>query len=86
PHLSGDSPVSTERLAWASRVVRDATDVAGDIVLTRGAIAAIVSLLCAHLLAGDSVALEDPCFFSCFNMLRYGGFSASPVSVDSEGM
>ena len=43
-------------------------------------------LLCALLLPGDSVAIEDPCFLSSINMLRYAGFSPSPVPVDGEGM
>ncbi len=86
PHLYGDAPVSPELHAWAARWLRDATPVAGEIDITSGAIDAIERLLCAHLLPGDSVAVEDPCFLSSINMLRYAGFSASPVSVDSEGM
>lgn len=58
----------------------------GEIDITSGAIDAIERLLCAHLLPGDSVVVEDPCFLSSINMLRYAGFSASPVNVDSEGM
>ncbi|EAA6272192.1 transcriptional regulator PtsJ [Salmonella enterica] len=85
-HLYGDAPVSPELHAWAARWLRDATPVAGEIDITSGAIDAIERLLCAHLLPGDSVAVEDPCFLSSINMLRYAGFSASPVSVDSEGM
>ncbi|MDI5819910.1 DUF986 family protein, partial [Salmonella enterica subsp. enterica serovar Kentucky] len=38
-----------------------ATPVAGEIDITSGAIDAIERLLCAHLLPGDSVAVEDPC-------------------------
>lgn len=47
---------------------------------------AIERLLSAHLLPGDSVAVEDPCFLSSISMLRYSGFNASPVSIDREGM
>lgn len=62
PHLYGDAPVSPELHAWAARWLRDATPVAGEIDITSGAIDAIERLLCAHLLPGDSVAVEDPCF------------------------
>lgn len=54
--------------------------------MTSGAIDALERLLCALLLPGDSVAVEDPCFLSSINMLRYAGFQPSPVAVDGEGM
>lgn len=57
-----------------------------DINLASGAVDALERLLCALLLPGDSVAIEDPCFLSSINMLRYAGFSPSPVPVDGEGM
>ncbi len=57
-----------------------------EINLASGAIDALERLLCALLLPGDSVAIEDPCFLSSINMLRYAGFTPSPVPVDAEGM
>ena len=66
--------------------MQDAVPDEGEIDITSGAIDAIERLLCAHLLPGDSVAVEDPCFLSSISMLRYAGFSAIPVGVDSEGM
>jgi DNA-binding transcriptional MocR family regulator len=36
----------------------------GEIDITSGAIDAIERLLCAHLLPGDSVVVEDPCFLA----------------------
>lgn len=86
PRLYGDAAVSPGLKAWATQWMQDALPGAGEIDITSGAIDAIERLLCAHLLPGDSVAVEDPCFLSSINMLRYAGFSASPVSVDSEGM
>ena len=84
--LYGDAPVSPELKRWATQWMQDAVPAAGEIDITSGAIDAIERLLSAHLLPGDSVVVEDPCFLSSINMLRYAGFSASPVSVDSEGM
>lgn len=86
PHLYGDAPVSPELHAWALRWLQEAMPGPGEIDITSGALDAIERLLWAHLLPGDSVAVEDPCFLSSINMLRYAGFNASPVSVDSEGM
>lgn len=88
PHhrLYGDAPVSPNLKQWATQWMLDAVPATGKIDITSGAIDAIERLLNAHLLPGDSVAVEDPCFLSSINMLRYAGFSASPVSVDHEGM
>ncbi|POT59961.1 transcriptional regulator PtsJ [Citrobacter amalonaticus] len=85
-HLYGDAPVSPELKHWAARWMQDAIPDAGEIDITSGATDAIERLLSAHLLPGDSVAVEDPCFLSSINMLRYAGLRASPVSVGSEGM
>lgn len=86
PRLYGDAAVSPGLKTWATQWMQDAIPCTGEIDITSGAIDAIERLLCAHLLPGDSVAVEDPCFLSSINMLRYAGFSASPVNVDSEGM
>lgn len=86
PRLYGDAAVSPGLKVWASQWMQNAMPGEGEIDITSGAIDAIERLLCAHLLPGDSVAVEDPCFLSSINMLRYAGFTANPVSVDSEGM
>ena len=86
PRLYGDAAVSPALHAWAKQWMQDAVPDEGEIDITSGAIDAIERLLCAHLLPGDSVAVEDPCFLSSISMLRYAGFSAIPVGVDSEGM
>ncbi|MDM3338566.1 MocR-like B6 salvage transcription factor PtsJ [Citrobacter sp. ESY80] len=86
PRLYGDAAVSPGLKAWAAQWMQDAMPANGEIDITSGAIDAIERLLCAHLLPGDSVVVEDPCFLSSINMLRYAGFSASPVNVDSEGI
>lgn len=84
--LYGDAVLSPGLKQWATEWMKDATPTEGEINLTSGAIDAIERLLSAHLLPGDSVAVEDPCFLSSINMLRYSGFCASSVSVDAEGM
>ncbi|TKV23907.1 transcriptional regulator PtsJ [Citrobacter sp. TBCS-14] len=86
PRLYGDEVVSPGLKTWATQWMQDVLPGPGEIDITSGAIDAIERLLCAHLLPGDSVAVEDPCFLSSINMLRYAGYSTSPVSVDSEGM
>ncbi|MGK3043069.1 transcriptional regulator PtsJ [Klebsiella michiganensis] len=86
PRLYGDAAVEPRLAAWASHWVNNDVNLDADINLASGAVDALERLLCALLLPGDSVAIEDPCFLSSINMLRYAGFSPSPVPVDGEGM
>lgn len=86
PRLYGDMPVSPALADWAVKWMQDVMPTPGEIDLTSGAIDAIERLLGAHLLPGDSVAVEDPCFLSSISMLRYSGFTTSPVTIDREGM
>lgn len=54
--------------------------------LAHGAVDAVERLLSAHLVAGDKVAVEEPCFLSHLNVLRIHGFQPLGVAVDAEGM
>ncbi|WP_434639409.1 transcriptional regulator PtsJ [Klebsiella sp. I138] len=86
PRLYGDAAVEPKLAAWAQRWMHQDLGIHTEINLTSGAIDALERLLCALLLPGDGVAVEDPCFLSSINMLRYAGFNACPVAVDGEGM
>lgn len=86
PRLYGDAAVEPQLAAWARTWVNKDLGIDAEINLASGAIDALERLLCALLLPGDSVAIEDPCFLSSINMLRYAGFTPSPVPVDGEGM
>lgn len=86
PRLYGDGAVEPKLAAWAHTWVNNDLGIDAEINLASGAIDALERLLCALLLPGDSVAIEDPCFLSSINMLRYAGFNPSPVPVDGEGM
>ncbi|WP_142502364.1 transcriptional regulator PtsJ [Klebsiella sp. 2680] len=86
PRLYGDAAVEPQLAAWARNWMNNDLGIDAAINLTNGAIDAFERLLCALLLPGDSVAIEDPCFLSSINMLRYTGFHPSPVPVDSKGM
>ena len=57
-----------------------------EVDLTHGAVDALERLLGLDLLAGDKVAVENPCFLSSINMLRNAGLQAIGVGVDAEGM
>lgn len=86
PRLYGDAAVDPRLAAWAHAWMSKDSGVDAEINLASGAIDALERLLCALLLPGDSVAIEDPCFLSSINMLRYAGFTPSPVPVDAESM
>ncbi|HEY3588673.1 MAG TPA: transcriptional regulator PtsJ [Buttiauxella sp.] len=86
PRLYGDPAVDAQLEAWAQNWMSNDLPGKGEINITSGAIDAIERLLQTHLLPGDSVAVEDPCFLSSINMLRCTGFAPSPVAIDEEGM
>ncbi len=56
------------------------------LVLAHGAVDAIERLLAAYLVAGDKVAVEDPCFLGSLNILHSTGLAAAPVAMDAHGM
>ncbi len=57
-----------------------------EVDLAHGAVDAIERLLSLDLLAGDKVAVENPCFLSGINTLRNLGLQPIGVAVDGEGM
>ena len=57
-----------------------------EVDLAHGAVDAIERLLSLDLLAGDKVAVENPCFLSGINTLRNMGLQPIGVAVDGEGM
>jgi DNA-binding transcriptional MocR family regulator len=56
------------------------------ITLTNGAVDAIERLAAAHLVPGDRVIVEDPCFLGTINALRLAGMQTVGVEVDGSGM
>lgn len=86
PRLYGEAPVNPELHAYGRTWFRDACPDGFEIDLAHGAVDAVERLLAAHLVAGDKVAVEDPCFLSSINTLRSAGLHAVGVPVDAEGM
>ncbi|MFT3821127.1 MAG: transcriptional regulator PtsJ [Rubrivivax sp.] len=86
PRLYGEPPVQPELDAHARQWFAGDCPARFEIDLTHGAVDAIERLLSAYLVAGDPVAVEDPCFLSSINTLRISGFQALGVAVDAQGM
>lgn len=57
-----------------------------EINLTNGAVDAIERLVAAHLVSGDSVAMEDPCFLGSINAIQVAGMQVTGIALDHEGM
>lgn len=58
----------------------------GELVATHGAVDAIERVLNTHLVRGDAVAVENPCFLASLGTLRVNGYRTSPVAIDEHGM
>ncbi|MGX9699957.1 MocR-like B6 salvage transcription factor PtsJ [Janthinobacterium lividum] len=86
PRLYGEATLDPELEALARRWMAGDCPEGHDITLTNGAVDAVERLLAAYLVAGDKVAVEEPCFVSSINTLRIAGLHAVGVAVDAEGM
>ena len=86
PRLYGEPTVNAGLLEYIRQWMGPDCPADFEIDLTHGAVDAIDRLLCAYLVAGDKVAVENPCFIGIINILRTLGMQALGVSVDAEGM
>ena len=84
--LYGDAPVDPAFQGAAYQWLADDCPSRPEINLTHGAVDAVERLLAAHLVAGDKVAVESPCFISSINTLRIAGLQAVGIPVDEQGM
>jgi len=86
PRLYGEPTVNAGLESYARAWFARDCPAPFEINLSHGAVDAIERLLSSHLVAGDKVAVENPCFLSSINMLRIAGLQALGVPVDAEGM
>ncbi|RKP48233.1 transcriptional regulator PtsJ [Trinickia fusca] len=86
PRLYGEAPVNPELEDYARRwLAADCPD-EFEVDVTHGAVDAIERLLAGHLVAGDKVAVESPCFLTSINTVRIAGLQPIGVPVDGEGI
>jgi len=86
PRLYGEPTVDPEMEVLARQALTGDCPEQFEVNLTSGAVDAIERLLTAYLVAGDKVAVEDPCFIGSVNTLRIAGLQAVGVPVDTQGM
>lgn len=58
----------------------------GTCVIVSGVMDGMERALDAHLMPGDLVAVEEPCFVGIINLLRNKGYTPVAVELDAEGM
>ena len=56
------------------------------ITLCNGAIDTLERVMAAHLVPGDKVVVEDPCYISSANAIRLAGMQVIGATVDEHGM
>lgn len=86
--LYGSPPVDAGLRAWAVPWLAETADVpsTAELVVTHGAVDGIERVLNAHLIRGDLVAVEDPCFLASVQTLHVNGYRCQPVPVDEHGI
>ena len=85
PRLYGDAPIEPRLGQWAEAWFAREIAVPFAVNLASGAIDALERLLCALLLPGDGVVVEDP-VFSAASIWCVTPVLPCPVAVDAEGM
>ncbi|GKS77394.1 transcriptional regulator PtsJ [Acidovorax sp. SUPP950] len=84
--LYGEATIDPEMEAIARKLLKEDCPEQFEVSLTSGAVDAIERLLTAYLVAGDKVAVEDPCFIGSVNTLRIAGLQAVGVPMDAQGL
>jgi DNA-binding transcriptional MocR family regulator len=86
PRLYGDATINEGLIALANSWFAGDCPPGHALDLSHGAVDAIERLAAAHLVPGDLVAVEDPCFLGTINALRISGMQTLGVAIDGEGM
>lgn len=86
PRLYGEPVIDPDMQALAQQMLGGDCPAPFELNLCHGAVDAMERLLSAYFVAGDKVAVEDPCFISSVNTLRMAGLQAIGVPVDEQGM
>jgi DNA-binding transcriptional MocR family regulator len=83
--LYGEESIVPELLDLARHELGDHGIPTDDIAIVSGGLDGIERVLEAHLLPGDRVAIEDPCYTGVLDLVRALGLSPRAVAVDTFG-
>lgn len=86
PFLYGDDTILPELRDLGEQWLGPDSPAPHALELTHGAVDAIERLAFAHLVVGDKIAVEDPCFLGTINALRLAGLHTVGVRIDAAGM
>lgn len=84
--LYGEAPILPHIYVYAKDWFDGAVPSDFDITLCNGAIDTIERMMVAHLIPGDKVIVEDPCYISSCNAIRQAGMQVLGAAVDEFGM
>ncbi|WP_448547551.1 aminotransferase class I/II-fold pyridoxal phosphate-dependent enzyme [Thalassotalea fusca] len=84
--LYGEETILPQILEYGKSWFTGACPTHFDITLCNGAIDTIERMIAAHLVPGDKVVVEDPCYISSANAIRLAGMQVVGAKVDEQGM
>lgn len=84
--LYGEKTVIPELLEFGRRWFTEDCPSEFELELTYGAVDAVERLANAHLVSGDKIAVEEPCFLGTINAFRLSGMQMLGVELDEHGM
>jgi len=85
-YLYGEATILPEVYEYGKKWFADSCPTDFDITLCNGAIDSLERMIAAHLIPGDKVVVEDPCYISSANAFRLAGMQVVGAAVDEFGM
>lgn len=85
-YLYGEATILPEIYEYGKKWFANACPAEFDITLCNGAIDTLERMMAAHLVPGDKVVVEDPCYISSANAFRLAGMQIVGAEVDKQGM
>ncbi|NVD08928.1 aminotransferase class I/II-fold pyridoxal phosphate-dependent enzyme [Vibrio sp. JPW-9-11-11] len=82
----GEAPILPEIEQFGREWFKDICPPNMGLSITSGAVDSLERLMSAHLLPGDQVIVEDPCYLGSSTAIKLAGMHPVGVSIDSDGM
>lgn len=85
-YLYGEATILPKVYQYGKSWFADACPTDFDVTLCSGAIDTLERIMAAHLVPGDKIVVEDPCYISSANAFRLAGMQIIGAEVDEQGM
>ena len=85
-YLYGEATILPEIYDYGKNWFKGSCPAEYDVTLCNGAIDTLERMVSAHLVPGDKVIVEDPCYISSANAFRLTGMQILGAAVDEQGM